>query len=158
MVELFGVGVLLRAEQRKPKIPTLCRAATFVLSIPPLSASFPGPSFFLGREGCEDERSWVSQRFVQGKTSKITRKKHCRHRIRIDLKIIEGKKNWSWSSPSTDSSVIIHSFCNRERYKDYAFLRTEEEKEQFLYHLLSLNAVDFFCFTNGFQNTGQYFV
>ena len=49
-------------------------------------------------------------------------------------------------------------FCYRRRYKDYAFLRTDEEKEQFLYHLLSLTAVDFFCFTNGFQNTGQYFV
>ena len=42
----------------------------------------------------------------------------------------------------------------RDRYKVYAFLGTEEEKEQFLYHLLSLTAVDFFCFTNGFQNTG----
>ena len=42
----------------------------------------------------------------------------------------------------------------RDRYKVYAFLLTEEEKEQFLYHLLSLTAVDFFYFTNGFQNTG----
>ena len=32
MFELFGVGLLPRAEQRKPKIPTLCRAATSVLS------------------------------------------------------------------------------------------------------------------------------
>eukprot|EP00794_Sanderia_malayensis_P012905 gene12905-14235_t len=39
------------------------------------------------------------------------------------------------------------------RYKDYAFIRTEEEMEQFLYHLLSLNAVDFHCFTYGFSNT-----
>ncbi|CAJ0943171.1 unnamed protein product [Ranitomeya imitator] len=35
-------------------------------------------------------------------------------------------------------------------YKRYAFLRCEEEKEQFLYHLLSLNAVDYFCFTSVF--------
>ena len=35
MFELFGVVVLLRAEQRKPEIPTLCRAAASVLSIPP---------------------------------------------------------------------------------------------------------------------------
>uniref|UniRef100_A0A7M5X9F3 DENN domain-containing protein 5A n=1 Tax=Clytia hemisphaerica TaxID=252671 RepID=A0A7M5X9F3_9CNID len=39
------------------------------------------------------------------------------------------------------------------RYKDYAFIRTDDEIEQFLFHLLSLNAVDFYCFTNGFSNT-----
>ncbi|KAK7476297.1 hypothetical protein BaRGS_00032490, partial [Batillaria attramentaria] len=41
----------------------------------------------------------------------------------------------------------------RGLYKRYAFLRCEDEREQFLYHLLSLNAVDFFCFTNTFTNT-----
>ncbi|BFZ25149.1 hypothetical protein BsWGS_28188 [Bradybaena similaris] len=41
----------------------------------------------------------------------------------------------------------------RGLYKRYAFLRCEEEREQFLYHLLSLNAVDFFCFTNTFPNS-----
>ncbi|XP_050393892.1 DENN domain-containing protein 5B isoform X2 [Patella vulgata] len=41
----------------------------------------------------------------------------------------------------------------RSLYKRYAFLRCEDEREQFLYHLLSLNAVDFFCFTNTFMNT-----
>ncbi|CAB4025560.1 DENN domain-containing 5B-like [Paramuricea clavata] len=38
----------------------------------------------------------------------------------------------------------------RKYYKNYAFVRTEEEREQFLYYLLSLNAVDYFCFTNCF--------
>uniref|UniRef100_A0A8C3XWZ3 DENN domain containing 5B n=1 Tax=Catharus ustulatus TaxID=91951 RepID=A0A8C3XWZ3_CATUS len=38
----------------------------------------------------------------------------------------------------------------RKLYKRYAFLRCEEEREQFLYHLLSLNAVDYFCFTSVF--------
>lgn len=52
--------------------------------------------------------------------------------------------------------LTIYPFRCSERYKEYAFLRTEEEKEQCLYHLLSLTAVDFFCFTNGFQNTGRY--
>ena len=53
------------------------------------------------------------------------------------------------------SPIIAYYFrFPRDRYKVYAFLGTEEEKEQFLYHLLSLTAVDFFCFTNGFQNTG----
>ncbi|XP_066264613.1 DENN domain-containing protein 5B-like [Branchiostoma lanceolatum] len=41
----------------------------------------------------------------------------------------------------------------KSRYKRYAFLRSEEEREQFLYHLLSLNAVDYFCFTNCFTAT-----
>ncbi|XP_070189297.1 DENN domain-containing protein 5B-like isoform X2 [Littorina saxatilis] len=41
----------------------------------------------------------------------------------------------------------------RALYKRYAFLRCEDEREQFLYHLLSLNAVDFFCFTSTFSNT-----
>lgn len=43
--------------------------------------------------------------------------------------------------------------CYRNLYKRYAFLRCEDEREQFLYHLLSLNAVDYFCFTNSFHNT-----
>ncbi|XP_034238176.1 DENN domain-containing protein 5B isoform X2 [Thrips palmi] len=38
-------------------------------------------------------------------------------------------------------------------YKRYAFLRCEEEREQFLYHLLSLNAVDYLCFTNTYNTT-----
>ncbi|VDN26975.1 unnamed protein product [Gongylonema pulchrum] len=38
-------------------------------------------------------------------------------------------------------------------YKRYAFLRCDDEKEQFLYHILSLNAADFYCFTNTFKKT-----
>lgn len=41
----------------------------------------------------------------------------------------------------------------RSLYKRYAFLRCDDEKEQFLYHLLTLNAVDYFCFTNTFTST-----
>ncbi|EGI61668.1 DENN domain-containing protein 5B [Acromyrmex echinatior] len=41
----------------------------------------------------------------------------------------------------------------RTQYKRSAFLRCEEEKEQFLYHLLTLNAVDYFCFTNNYPTT-----
>jgi len=40
-----------------------------------------------------------------------------------------------------------------ERYKDYAFLRTEDEKEQFLLHMLTLSAKDFSCFTRGFRDS-----
>nr|CAH7753124.1 unnamed protein product [Callosobruchus chinensis] len=41
----------------------------------------------------------------------------------------------------------------RSQYKRLAFLRSEEEREQFLYHLLSLNAVDYFCFTTTYPST-----
>ncbi|XP_014216188.1 DENN domain-containing protein 5B isoform X2 [Copidosoma floridanum] len=41
----------------------------------------------------------------------------------------------------------------KSQYKRSAFLRCEEEKEQFLYHLLTLNAVDYFCFTNNYPMT-----
>lgn len=43
----------------------------------------------------------------------------------------------------------------RKYYKRYAFIRCEEEKEQLLCHLLSLNAVDFRCFTNTFTKTSK---
>lgn len=43
----------------------------------------------------------------------------------------------------------------RKLYKRYAFLRCEEEREQFLYHLLSLNAVDYFCFTSVFTTISK---
>ncbi|CAG9563036.1 unnamed protein product [Danaus chrysippus] len=41
----------------------------------------------------------------------------------------------------------------RSQYKKTAFLRCEEEREQFLYHLLTLNAVDYYCFTNTYPTT-----
>ncbi|XP_037943215.1 DENN domain-containing protein 5B isoform X2 [Teleopsis dalmanni] len=41
----------------------------------------------------------------------------------------------------------------RSLYKRSAFLRCEEEKEQFLYHLLTLNTVDYFSFTNTYPST-----
>ncbi|KAJ0179400.1 hypothetical protein K1T71_005112 [Dendrolimus kikuchii] len=41
----------------------------------------------------------------------------------------------------------------RSQYKRTAFLRSEEEREQFLYHLLTLNAVDYYCFTNTYPTT-----
>lgn len=38
-------------------------------------------------------------------------------------------------------------------YKRYAFLRCEEEREQFITHLLTLNAVDLSSFTNTFTTS-----
>ncbi|CAJ1055757.1 DENN domain-containing protein 5B isoform X3 [Xyrichtys novacula] len=46
--------------------------------------------------------------------------------------------------------LLSRQALTKKFYKRYAFLRCEEEKEQFLYHLLSLNAVDYFCFTSVF--------
>ncbi|XP_032804974.1 DENN domain-containing protein 5B-like isoform X2 [Petromyzon marinus] len=39
----------------------------------------------------------------------------------------------------------------KKLYKRYAFLRCDDEKEQFLYHLLSFTTVEYFCFTNAFS-------
>ena len=49
-----------------------------------------------------------------------------------------------------DLCVDVLLLPDRKLYKRYAFLRCDDEKEQFLYHLLSFNAVDYFCFTNVF--------
>ncbi|XP_040031401.2 DENN domain-containing protein 5B isoform X2 [Gasterosteus aculeatus] len=46
--------------------------------------------------------------------------------------------------------LLSRHAVTRKLYKRYAFLRSEEEKEQFLFHLLSLNTVDYFCFTSVF--------
>ncbi|XP_030575687.1 DENN domain-containing protein 5B-like isoform X2 [Archocentrus centrarchus] len=46
--------------------------------------------------------------------------------------------------------LLSQQALTKKLYKRYAFLRCEEEKEQFLFHLLSLNAVDYFCFTSVF--------
>ncbi|XP_038637079.1 DENN domain-containing protein 5B isoform X2 [Scyliorhinus canicula] len=46
--------------------------------------------------------------------------------------------------------LMLNQALIKKLYKRYAFLRCEDEKEQFLYHLLSLNAVDYFCFTSVF--------
>uniref|UniRef100_A0A4W5KNT8 DENN/MADD domain containing 5B n=1 Tax=Hucho hucho TaxID=62062 RepID=A0A4W5KNT8_9TELE len=40
----------------------------------------------------------------------------------------------------------------RQLYKPHAFLLREEEREQFLFHLLSLNTVDYLCFTRTFTS------
>lgn len=41
----------------------------------------------------------------------------------------------------------------RSMYKRTAFLTYDDEKEQFLYHLLTLNAVDYFCFSQVYAMT-----
>ncbi|KAL5970649.1 DENN domain-containing protein 5B [Taenia solium] len=47
--------------------------------------------------------------------------------------------------------LLSDSVLLRELYSRHAFLRCEEEREQFLVHLLSLDAVDYFSFTRMLQ-------
>ncbi|XP_076058045.1 DENN domain containing pinstripe isoform X2 [Oratosquilla oratoria] len=51
------------------------------------------------------------------------------------------------------TSLLSDTELLRSLYKRYAFLRCDDEKEQFLSYLLSLNAVDYFCFTNTYTTT-----
>ena len=46
----------------------------------------------------------------------------------------------------SNHDLLVH------HYQAYAFLRTEEEREQFLTYLLTLSARLFMCFTNAFKN------
>ncbi|CAB3405241.1 unnamed protein product [Caenorhabditis bovis] len=50
-------------------------------------------------------------------------------------------------------ALLSNSRLMRELYKPYAFVASEEEREQFLFHILSLNAAEFRCFTNTFTKT-----
>lgn len=54
-------------------------------------------------------------------------------------------------------TLLSDTVLLRTLYKRSAFVRCEEEKEQFLYHLLTLNAVDYFCFTNTYPTTSIIF-
>ncbi|XP_053641988.1 DENN domain-containing protein 5B isoform X1 [Cherax quadricarinatus] len=51
------------------------------------------------------------------------------------------------------TTLLGDSELLRSLYKRYAFLRCDDEKEQFLSYLLSLNAVDYFCFTSTYTST-----
>lgn len=70
---------------------------------------------------------------------------HARAWVRLALE----KKSLSRHLSHLLSNVHI---C-RKRYRQYAFLLTEDQKEQFLLHLLSLSAGDFSCFTTAFSAT-----
>lgn len=69
----------------------------------------------------------------------------------------------AWVRLSLEKKLLSHHLRElladttllRSQYKRTAFLRCEEEREQFLYHLLTLNAVDYFCFTNTYPTTSK---
>lgn len=81
----------------------------------------------------------------------------------IDMKEIKTDTGYAraWTRLALEKKVLAKELkillsqkkLLNSRYKEYAFIRTDDEMEQFLYHLLSLNAVDFYCFTNGFSST-----
>ncbi|XP_059486887.1 DENN domain-containing protein 5B isoform X2 [Neocloeon triangulifer] len=50
-------------------------------------------------------------------------------------------------------TLLMDNSLLKTLYKRYAFLRCDDEKEQFLYHLLTLNAVDYYCYTNTYTTT-----
>lgn len=54
-------------------------------------------------------------------------------------------------------SLLSDNALLKAQYKRNAFLRCEEEREQFLFHLLSLNAVDYFCFTNTYISASMFY-
>uniref|UniRef100_A0A672UXK5 DENN domain containing 5A n=1 Tax=Strigops habroptila TaxID=2489341 RepID=A0A672UXK5_STRHB len=64
--------------------------------------------------------------------------------------LLDSERRKSDTSPAMSPLRISLIQDMRKLYKRYAFLRCDDEKEQFLYHLLSFNAVDYFCFTNVF--------
>uniref|UniRef100_T1GEF2 RUN domain-containing protein n=1 Tax=Megaselia scalaris TaxID=36166 RepID=T1GEF2_MEGSC len=47
-------------------------------------------------------------------------------------------------------TLLSEEFLLKTLYKRSSFLRSEDEREQFLYHVLSLSTVDYNCFTNSY--------
>lgn len=56
---------------------------------------------------------------------------------------------------SNHSDTRGSSLPNRLLYKPHGFLLCEEEREQFLFHLLSLNTVDYLCFSRVFTSISE---
>ncbi|XP_028967875.1 DENN domain-containing protein 5B [Galendromus occidentalis] len=50
-------------------------------------------------------------------------------------------------------TLLANQELLRNLYKRHAFLRSEDEKEYFLHYLLTLNAIDYSCFSNSYTNT-----
>ena len=53
------------------------------------------------------------------------------------------------------TTLLSEEALLRTLYKRYAFLRCDDERDQFLYYLLSLNAVDYHCFTHTYTTSGE---
>ncbi|CAJ0950722.1 unnamed protein product, partial [Mesorhabditis belari] len=51
------------------------------------------------------------------------------------------------------AALLSNTQLIRELYRADSFTRCEDEKEQFLYHVLSLNAANYRCYTNTFTKT-----
>ena len=86
----------------------------------------------------------VSTRNIQGITEIKTEIGYARAWIRLSLEKKVLSKHLR--------ALLADDELLRGFYKRTAFLRSEEEREQFLYHLLTLNAVDYYCFTNTYTN------
>ncbi|XP_007896800.1 DENN domain-containing protein 5B isoform X6 [Callorhinchus milii] len=108
-----------------------------------------------GGNGLERRRSETGLNLPCLRVSLIQDMRHAQNMSEIKTDVGRAR---AWIRLSLEKKVLSqhlkqlmfnHSLI-KKLYKRYAFLRCEEEKEQFLYHLLSLNAVDYFCFTSVF--------
>lgn len=53
-------------------------------------------------------------------------------------------------------TLLSEEFLLKTLYKRSSFLRSEDEREQFLYHVLSLSTVDYNCFTNSYPTASKF--
>uniref|UniRef100_UPI00398F5648 DENN domain-containing protein 5B isoform X1 n=1 Tax=Pristiophorus japonicus TaxID=55135 RepID=UPI00398F5648 len=105
--------------------------------------------------GPERRRSESGLNLPTLKVSLIHDMRHVQHMSEIKTDVGRAR---AWIRLSLEKKVLSQQLKQlmfnqgliKKLYKRYAFLRCEDEKEQFLYHLLSLNAVDYFCFTSVF--------
>ncbi|XP_061085247.1 DENN domain-containing protein 5B-like isoform X3 [Conger conger] len=105
--------------------------------------------------GMERRKSDSGLALPQLRVSVIQDMRHIQHMSEIKTDVGRAR---AWIRLSLEKKLLSQHLkqllsrqgLTKKLYKRYAFLRCEEEKEQFLYHLLSLNAVDYFCFTSVF--------
>ncbi|XP_041072331.1 DENN domain-containing protein 5B isoform X4 [Carcharodon carcharias] len=105
--------------------------------------------------GPERRRSDSGLNLPTLRVSLIHDMRHVQHMSEIKTEVGRAR---AWIRLSLEKKVLSQQLKQlmfnqaliKKLYKRYAFLRCEDEKEQFLYHLLSLNAVDYFCFTSVF--------
>ncbi|KAK7896197.1 hypothetical protein WMY93_021522 [Mugilogobius chulae] len=94
------------------------------------------------------ERTWgmacSSNSFIQTMSEGMSEVGHARAWIHLALE----KKMLSQHL----KELLTNQELIRQLYKPHAFLLCEEEREQFLFHLLSLNTVDYLCFTRVFTS------
>uniref|UniRef100_A0A673ZLA3 DENN/MADD domain containing 5B n=1 Tax=Salmo trutta TaxID=8032 RepID=A0A673ZLA3_SALTR len=112
---------------------------------PPSPAESPGQSRYILEGLAPPKGSFVQDmRFVQTMSEGLSEVGRARAWIHLSLE----KKVLSQHL----KLLLANQNLIRQLYKSHAFLLCEEEREQFLFHLLSLNTVDYLCFTRTFTS------